>query len=80
MIDAEKIYREKTREGTCGANALFSAGWTVEELQKLINDDQHILVKVNTLLGQFEDNDVDTTSINAASTLSSSTVLVSTSS
>ena len=51
---AEKTYSEKAMEAKCGTNELFSAGWTVEELQKLIEERQQIVVNIDALLGYLE--------------------------
>ncbi len=42
LKDAHRIYSQKLSEGKCRYNALFSAGWTVEELQKLMEQHQNI--------------------------------------
>ena len=63
LQDAEKSYSEKLKEGKSGNNTLFSAGWTVEELQKLIDDNQKVTVDINVLLGCLENENVDMPSI-----------------
>ncbi len=57
LKSAEEDYRDKSVAGKCGSNSLFSAGWTVEELQKLLKDHQQITVNLSTLQDLLENND-----------------------
>lgn len=67
--DAHKIYSDKFSEGTCRSNALFSAGWTVEELQKLMEEHQNITANVNALVGFLEDEESVPPGINLSQSL-----------
>ena len=69
LADAQKTYHEKWSEGK-RSTALFEAGWTVEERQKLLQDHQEITVAINTLLGELENDGSDPDSIGVAHTLS----------
>lgn len=67
--DAQKIYTEKLSDKTCRSNVLFSAGWTIEELQKLIEDHQNVTVNINALVGLLEDNESVPPGINQSQSL-----------
>ncbi len=56
---AEQGYHQKSVEGKCNSNDLFSTGWTVEELQKLITDQQQISVNLSTFQDQLADDSED---------------------
>ncbi len=64
LKSAEESYRVKTVEGKCGSNSLFSAGWTVEELQKLLKDHQEITVNLSTLQDLLETDDTSSAARN----------------
>lgn len=69
LTDAEKVYREKSTEGKRSTSALFAAGWTVEERQQLLSDNQQITVAINTLLGVLESDDASSNSAHSLSSI-----------
>lgn len=50
------------------SKALFKLGWTVEELQRLLKENQQLTVNVNSLLCQLEDPNTDLSNANATLT------------
>ena len=59
LENAHKIYSEKLDVGKCQSNAVFAAGWTVEELNHLISDHQLITANINAFVGSLEDDKSD---------------------
>lgn len=54
LAAAEATYRDKSQQGVPQVKVLTQLGWKVEELQRLLKENQQITVNVNSLVCQLE--------------------------